>query len=111
MMLIRPIQMCWICGKAVTPENYQAHEHGSAVHARCQAVRIALANASAKLSHRQRGCPLAADLRHRYYRLAWKTIRGRLELFVAIPVPEPGWELLRQPQTRVCRSGMRGITD
>jgi hypothetical protein len=37
----------------VTPENYQADEHGSAVHARCQAVRIALANASAKLSHRQ----------------------------------------------------------
>ena len=28
MMLICPIQMCWICGKAVTPENYQAHEHG-----------------------------------------------------------------------------------
>jgi hypothetical protein len=54
MMLIRPTQMCWICGKAVTPETYQTDEHGSAVHARCHAVKNALANASAKLGRQTR---------------------------------------------------------
>ena len=53
MMLMRPTQMCWICGKVVTPDTYQTDEHGSAVHARCHAVKIALANASAKLGRKQ----------------------------------------------------------
>lgn len=46
MILLRPTQMCWICGKAVTPETLQSDEHGSTVHARCHAVRRALASAS-----------------------------------------------------------------
>jgi hypothetical protein len=46
MFLMRPTQMCWICGKAVTPETSKTDEHGSSVHARCYAARVALAAAS-----------------------------------------------------------------
>lgn len=46
MFLLRPTQMCWICGKAVTPETFERDEHGSTVHSKCQAARLALASAS-----------------------------------------------------------------
>lgn len=46
MKLIRPTQMCWICGKAVTPETLKMDDHGSSVHARCHAAKLALASAS-----------------------------------------------------------------
>lgn len=45
MILLRPSQMCWICGKAVTPETAQRDEHDSSVHVRCHAARRALASA------------------------------------------------------------------
>jgi hypothetical protein len=38
--------MCWICGKAVTPETLKKDDHGSSVHARCHAAKLALASAS-----------------------------------------------------------------
>jgi len=46
--------MCWICGKAVAPENVQTDEHGSIVHARCHAARVALAKASLDASDNMR---------------------------------------------------------
>ena len=46
MELIRPTQMCWVCGKAVNPDKVQTDEHGSIVHAQCHAARLALAKAS-----------------------------------------------------------------
>ena len=49
MFLIRPTQMCWICGKAVNSDTVQTDEHGSAVHAQCHAARLALAKASLNL--------------------------------------------------------------
>jgi hypothetical protein len=38
--------MCWICGKAVTPETFKTDEHGSTVHSRCYEAKLALAAAS-----------------------------------------------------------------
>jgi len=38
--------MCWICGKAVTPETFKRDEHGSTVHSRCYEAKLALAAAS-----------------------------------------------------------------
>ena len=38
--------MCWICGKAVTPETFQMDEHGNTVHSRCYEAKLALAAAS-----------------------------------------------------------------
>lgn len=46
MYLTRPTQMCWICGKAVTPETFKTDEHGSTVHSRCYDAKLALAAAS-----------------------------------------------------------------
>ena len=46
MYLTRPTQMCWICGKAVTPETFKTDEHGSTVHSRCYEAKLALAAAS-----------------------------------------------------------------
>jgi len=46
MNLTRPTQMCWICGKAVTPETFKRDEHGSSVHSRCYEAKLALAAAS-----------------------------------------------------------------
>lgn len=46
MYLTRPTQMCWICGKAVSPETLQRDEHGSSVHSRCYEAKLALAAAS-----------------------------------------------------------------
>ena len=46
MNLTRPTQMCWICGKAVTPETFKRDEHGSTVHSRCYEAKVALAAAS-----------------------------------------------------------------
>ncbi len=46
MNLTRPTQMCWICGKAVTPETFQMDEHGNTVHSRCYEAKLALAAAS-----------------------------------------------------------------
>jgi hypothetical protein len=46
MYLTRPTQMCWICGKAVTPETLKMDEHGSTVHGRCYEAKLALAAAS-----------------------------------------------------------------
>jgi hypothetical protein len=46
MYLTRPTQMCWICGKAVTPETLTRDEHGSTVHSRCYEAKLALAAAS-----------------------------------------------------------------
>ncbi len=43
---MRPTQMCWICGKAVTPETLKRDEHGSTVHSRCYEAKMALAEAS-----------------------------------------------------------------
>jgi hypothetical protein len=39
-----PSQMCWICGKLVELETCQTDEHGNAVHGRCYAAKMALAN-------------------------------------------------------------------
>ncbi|HZQ96169.1 MAG TPA: hypothetical protein VFA67_14230 [Candidatus Sulfotelmatobacter sp.] len=46
MFLIRPTRMCWICGKAVTPETFTTDKHGNAVHRRCHTARLALASAA-----------------------------------------------------------------
>ncbi|HEX6822039.1 MAG TPA: hypothetical protein VF123_08280 [Candidatus Sulfotelmatobacter sp.] len=46
MYLTRPTQMCWICGKAVSPETLKTDEHGSTVHSRCYEAKLALATAS-----------------------------------------------------------------
>lgn len=43
MLFPQPTQMCWICGKAVAAETRKTDEHGSTVHERCHAVKLALA--------------------------------------------------------------------
>jgi hypothetical protein len=46
MYLTRPTQMCWICGKVVSPETLLRDDHGSTVHSRCYEAKLALAAAS-----------------------------------------------------------------
>jgi hypothetical protein len=48
MSLRHPTQMCWICGTAVTQQNQKTDEHGSAVHERCYAAKLALSTESIK---------------------------------------------------------------
>ena len=50
--------MCWICGKAVTPETSKRDEHGSTVHSRCYEAKLALAAASLG-AHKVRSTTLA----------------------------------------------------
>ena len=48
--LPHPSQMCWICGTAVPPETYKMDDHGSAVHERCHAAKLALATEGLRLT-------------------------------------------------------------
>jgi len=49
MIFPQPSQMCWICGHAVTTETRTIDQHGSTVHERCYAARLALASEALKL--------------------------------------------------------------
>jgi len=51
MLPLSPMQFCWICGTAVTPETRIRDAHGYFVHRRCHAAREALAIESGKFRH------------------------------------------------------------
>jgi len=48
MIFRQPSQMCWISGHAVTTETRTIDKHGSAVHERCYAAKLALASEALK---------------------------------------------------------------
>jgi len=50
MIFPHPAQMCWICGKAVPAETRKIDVHGSTVHERCYAAKLARATEMLKLS-------------------------------------------------------------
>jgi hypothetical protein len=44
---LKPSSFCWICGRAISPDDHEADNHGHAVHGRCYTIRRQLQVATA----------------------------------------------------------------